>query len=234
MKLIKVSSCEPAAKHFAEKILKVLSENKKVFWLITGGSNIDVAVRTDELIKTHDLRNLTITLTDERFGPAGHPDSNWQQLKEAGFEGSGANIVQILNNEDFEKTARNFSENLAKFFAESDYCIGSFGIGPDGHTAGILLGSPNINSPNMATYFYDREINIEPIEGVRRGYDRITMTPAAIMKLDEAVVYTTGKSKWPSIKKLESNLSIVDEPAQALKQVPLLTIYNDYKGESLA
>ena len=30
--------------------------------------------------------NLTVALADERFGDYGHPDSNWTQLKVAGFD----------------------------------------------------------------------------------------------------------------------------------------------------
>ena len=61
-------------------------------------------------------------------------------------------------------------------------------------------------------------------------FDRITITPKIISVLDEAVVLVFGELKWPAIKKLEEDSSIIDEPAQVLKRVKLLTIFSDYKN----
>jgi 6-phosphogluconolactonase/glucosamine-6-phosphate isomerase/deaminase len=68
------------------------------------------------------------------------------------------------------------------------------------------------------------------------GYDtptfsRITITPKAIEKLDEAVVWMQGENKWNVLKDLEKDIDIKKQPAQILKKVPLLTIFTDYKKE---
>jgi hypothetical protein len=38
-----------------------------------------------------------------------------------------------------------------------------------------------------------------------------------------------GKEKWEVLKSLEKNISIIKQPAQVLKEVPLLTIFTDYE-----
>ena len=35
-------------------------------------------------------------LTDERYGPVGHPDSNWSQLLQKGFDLPQAKLVPVL------------------------------------------------------------------------------------------------------------------------------------------
>jgi 6-phosphogluconolactonase/glucosamine-6-phosphate isomerase/deaminase len=95
-----------------------------------------------------------------------------------------------------------------------------FGIGSDGHTAGILPRSSAVDEMRLA-----------------HGYDggtfkRITMTRPAITQLDEAVIYTMGKDKWPVLDQLENDVAIDEQPAQILKQVPKVTIFNDHKGEA--
>ena len=49
----------------------------------------------------------------------------------------------------------------------------------------------------------------------------------ALAKLGEAVVYATGESKWPQLDRLETELTIAEQPAQTLKTVSKLTIFTD-------
>lgn len=96
-----------------------------------------------------------------------------------------------------------------------------FGIGPDGHTSGILPGSPALTSSDLACNY------------VSDPYTRITTTPTALQHISEAVVYTTGEAKWPVLEQLSSAVPMRQQPAQLLKKIPILTIYNDCKGEQL-
>ena len=71
-------------------------------------------------------------------------------------------------------------------------------------------------------------------------FSRITITPFAIKKLDEAVIWAQGEEKWEVIKNLKNDIparphegsgaggDITKQPAQILKKVPLLTIFTDY------
>lgn len=218
----KITSPEPVVTYLYETISSKLKSGQKVFWLVPGGSAIALVVSIGErLVKDNvPVSNLTVTLTDERFGEVGHADSNWKQLGDSGFTLPGANLYPVLAGKDMRSTIADFTNLLQKQLSEADYRIGFFGIGPDGHTSGILPASSAV----VAT---------ELVHGYDGGtYQRITTTPAALVKLDEAVAYAAGEAKWPIIDQLDTDLPIDKQPAQILKKIPKLTIFNDHKGES--
>jgi len=214
----KITSTKPVIDYLVKILNSRLESGQKVFWLVTGGSAIAIAVEVSKQLDEKLLHNLTITLTDERYGIVGHRDSNWQQLKDNGFSLPTATLKPVLSGEPMPETTANFAKMLKAMFREADFSLGLFGIGPDGHTAGILPGSSAVNEKSLA-HGYDGGI-----------YQRITMTVPAIAKLDEAVVYVVGEPKWAVLDQLERDLPLSKQPAQILKQVPKLTIFNDYKG----
>ncbi len=210
------TNVEDPARFIANSIIRRLGEGKKVLFFVTGGSSIAVASKIAELLVGKLLINLTVMLTDERYGPLNHKDSNWYQLMQKGFDLPGAILIPILIGEDINITTEKFNTILSKQLEKADYKIGLFGVGKDGHTAGNLPGSIAVKSRDLASH-YDTP-----------AFSRITMTPQAIQKLDEAVVWMQGEEKWQVVKDLlESNIDIVKQPAQILKKVPLLTIFTD-------
>jgi 6-phosphogluconolactonase/glucosamine-6-phosphate isomerase/deaminase len=215
----KISSIQPVVDFIADRLKNALATQQSVLWLVPGGSSIVVAVEISRHLQGQDLHKLAVTLTDERYGPIGHSDSNWQQLTESGFALPGALMVPVLSGDSMETTTQQFHETLKELLQDADYTLGFFGIGPDGHTAGILPGSTPIISKQYAASYE------------AGNFKRITMTPLAILRLNEAVVYATGEAKRPILDQLETRIEIDQQPAQALKFVPKLTIFNDQKGE---
>lgn len=212
---------DDAASFVASSILNQLKLGKHVLLFLAGGSSIDVGVKIAELLRKSPnenlIKNLTITLTDERYGPLDHVDSNWHQLTEKGFSLSQAKLIPVLTGDTQNTTTEKFNMVLHEEFKVVGYKIGLFGIGADGHTAGILPESDAISSRDLV-FGYDTPL-----------FSRITITPKTIEKLDEAVVWAQGKSKWGVIENLEKDVSIIKQPAQILKKVPLLTIFTDYQ-----
>jgi len=224
---------DDAAIFIATSILKQLELNKHVLFFATGGSSISVGVRISEILrenKEHGLtKNLTVLLTDERYGPIDHVDSNYSSLIEKGFILPFAKIIPTLTGESREITTEKFNIILGQELKKAEYKIGLFGIGSDGHTAGILPGSVAAHSKDLACG-YDTS-----------SFSRITMTFNAIKQLDEAVVWMQGEDKWDMLKNLENDIparphdssgaggDVIKQPAQILKKVPLLTIFTDFK-----
>lgn len=220
---------EDAADFVVSAILNQLKLGKRVLFFMAGGSSIAVGVKVAELLSKYPHQNLTVTLTDERYGPTDHFNSNYFQLMEKGFNLPQAKIIPILTDNDQNITTEKFNAILNQEFSIAEYKIGLFGIGVDGHTAGILPESVAIHSENLACS-YDTPV-----------FSRITITPKAIEKLDEAVAWAQGRDKWKILKSLmekdipaRNAFSIADaggdinlEPAQILKKVPLLTIFTD-------
>lgn len=199
-----------------------LAANKRVLWFVPGGSSIPIAAAASRLLAagTVPLTNLTVTLTDERYGSVNHPDSNWLQLEQAGFTLPGATLLPLLvGTKNMAEVTTAYGELIKGLLDAAEYRLGFFGIGADGHVAGCLPGSPAVQSKEYAVS-YDAG-----------AFKRITMTPTAIARLDEAAVYAVGDTKHAVLDSLETELPLDTQPAQILKQVPKLTIFNDYRGD---
>lgn len=207
---------EDVAQFISSSILRHLQAGNFVLFFVSGGSSIAVGVRVSELLQGHPHGNLTVTLMDERYGPVGHPDSNWQQLLDQGFSLPEAKLVPVLAGENIEMTAERFNTILDTELRKDSYKIGLFGIGLDGHTAGILPRSPALDSKDFACYYQSEK------------FARITITEKAIERLDEAVVATKGEEKLKVLESLAGQVDKNIQPAQILKKVPLLTIFNGY------
>lgn len=212
------SACTQAlAKHLTAE----LSAGKQVLWFMTGGSNIavDVAVlhQLDETLTT----NLTVTLTDERFGDYGHADSNWRQLQTAGLHTKKARVFEVLqpDNQSLEQTTAIFNTNLEVALQEADSVIGFYGLGSDGHIAGILPQTPSVNASGLAVGYKTEQ------------FTRITTTFDTIRRCRAAYMYAGGANKLKPLQNLQTDLALTEQPAQVLKQLPEVYIYNDQIGE---
>ena len=217
----KVTDSDKVAAYIAQQLQALLQADKRVLWLVSGGSAISIAVAVAQKLQTTDASRLIVSLVDERYGEVGHADENWRQLLDAGFSLPSATLQPILKGESPEATTVDFAAFLKQQLAESDVRIGLFGIGADGHTAGVLPHSPAVLEAEFACY-YSTET-----------YKRITMTPPAIAALDCAIVYAKGPEKAVTLEALKQTIAITDQPAQILKQVPRCIVFNDHQGESL-
>jgi len=217
MKYIKLQNFETIIDDLINSIVSKLNSGNAVLLLLSGGSAIDLAAKMGQQLKDYDLSKLHITLMDERYGPVGHPGSNWQQLQIAGFKANGAHLYPVLSGRQIEKTNAEFSATLEELFGLGSYVIGLFGMGADGHTAGLLPGIGSINKTIWSDYFTGPD------------FQRITMTPWSLAKVDQAILYAVGEQKHPALKKLSEKIDVNTQPVQLLKQIPNVTIYNDYK-----
>jgi 6-phosphogluconolactonase/glucosamine-6-phosphate isomerase/deaminase len=218
MKFLRIKDQTEAEGILAEKIGENLKQNKKVLWLLSGGSNIGIAVETLNLLKKdfeENLKdNLAVTLMDERYGPVGHADSNWQQLILAGFDFNVVKSISILQNLEPKETVIKFGKNYRDLTAWADVIVGQFGLGSDGHTAGVLPNTIGVNDQGTACFYRSEK------------YDRITLTLKTIINIDIAYTFAFGESKKEIIKSLQTDgLSLEEMPAQILKQISESYLY---------
>ena len=216
--LVKSDTTTPVVTYLTDVLSKHLSSSESVLWLLSGGSAVPVAVAVAGRLNPSLLPSLTITLIDERYGPVGHKDSNWQALMTAGLT-SGANLLPVLTGASLASTVTRWSKELDHALEAASFRIGLLGIGPDGHTSGILPNSSAVTA-NGIVYAYEGG-----------GFERITTTFETIKRLDEAVVYAIGESKRPVLERLNEDIPLAEQPAQILKQLPKTTIFNDQIGE---
>lgn len=218
MHLVKTTGTTAASQKLAYLIQAELSQGKKVVWLISGGSAITIAVEAQKLLT--NTENLIVMQIDERYGPVGHSDSNWKQLLDAGFNDSDVLCHPMLIGHDVIETTSNYEQLLNETIENNTYVIGLFGIGADGHTAGILPNSPAITAAAEVAFYQGPD------------YPRITITPAFFAKIHTAIVYAMGNAKLQALQNLQKDLPPVLEPAQLLKQIPDTWIYTDQMGEN--
>jgi 6-phosphogluconolactonase/glucosamine-6-phosphate isomerase/deaminase len=222
IKFIKIIDDLPVVDYLAQVLQQHLEAGEKVLWLLSGGSAITVEVAVARrLAAAPNLRNLTVSLTDERYGEVGHPDSNWMQLINGGLVIAEADLVPVLHGQYRPATAKAFEEFLSDQFTAADYSIAVLGIGPDGHTSGIKPHSTAVTSQDLVCA-YDGD-----------DYSRITTTSKALARLDEIVVYAVGPAKHQQLEHLEHDLPVDEQPAQILKQLKQVTMFNDLKGGAL-
>lgn len=209
---------QKAAKHLRRRLIDKLMSQKHVAWLVPGGSNIELSVAVMKSIPESLRSQLTVLQTDERYGAYDHPDSNWLQLRQAGFDVSGARIETMLTKDNLSlpETVARYNKILEKVFASDVVVVGQFGIGPDGHIAGMLPGSPAVNSQALVCGYKANK------------FQRVTMTAKAIKKIDVAYAFVFGESKKIALNNLSTkDLPLNQQPSQVLKQIDIAYIYSD-------
>lgn len=212
-----------AADHIAAAIKHHLANGERVLWLLSGGSGAAIAVAASERLADTDLTNLSVTMTDERYGPLGHPDENWQQIIEAGFSVPNATLYRPLSSGDIASTATAWGLWLTHALNTTDFAIGVFGIGADGHTAGIKPHTSATTATQAIAAFTGDD------------FERLTITFPVIERLDEVVIQASGDDKAAIIRELLAGHGALDDaPAQILTTVPDSTLYTTINQENIS
>jgi 6-phosphogluconolactonase/glucosamine-6-phosphate isomerase/deaminase len=218
MEFVKTSQqAESGPSALKERLVHELGKDKHVLWLVSGGSNIEASVRVMAELPADKTKNLPIFLIDERYGEVGHFDSNAKQLIDAGFQAQEAIFVPALApGFSLEETRERYEAACKRAFEHADVVIAQIGIGSDGHIAGILPHSAAVDASGWVTA-YDTAT-----------YKRITLTFDALRKVTAAYVFAFGDEKKPTLERLrDTKASLSDQPAQLLKELPEVYIYND-------
>ncbi|HXH04875.1 MAG TPA: 6-phosphogluconolactonase, partial [Candidatus Nitrosotenuis sp.] len=157
---------------------------------------------------------ISITLADERYGKVDHEDSNWHQLIQAGFDFHPFASIPVLVGRSVAETVKHFSLILQK---NDRTVIALLGMGPDGHTSGIL---PN----SLAAY--ERDAPVMAYQGP--DHMRITTTPAYLGTIDIAILYVTGRNKHEPLSRfITTDQDPIVYPVQYLKTIPDLRVITD-------
>lgn len=202
----------------ADRLNRELTAHKQVLWLLSGGSNIGIEVAALAAVPDNLQANLTIMLSDERYGPYGHKDSNLQQLMDAGFEPRHAKVIPVIVPESLplKATATHYADNIRSAFAAADVRIAQLGMGSDGHIAGLLPHTPAISATG------------EVVSYTTESYERISLTFEALQRISAAYLFALGPDKHKQLVKLrDTEQALDDQPAQFLKRLSEAYVYND-------
>ncbi len=205
----------------AKELSSLLAEDKKVLWIMSGGSNISVELTVLRQLDQPKLNNLRIMLGDERYGQKYHKDSNEKLLLDNGFNPDEYSFIPILEEKSLSETTLDFSNKISEAMDWADYSIGQFGIGGDGHISGVLPNSIGVNEKGNAVSYQGPD------------FTRITMTLSAISKIDIAYVFAFGSNKAKALTDLKNKtLDINGMPSLVLYNIGSVYLYNDNLGDN--
>lgn len=213
-----VTNQEGATQAIARGIDRALSSHLNVLWLLSGGSNIAIELAVLARLKHASPQTLSIGLIDERFVPPRSPDNNWHKLLDGGLDNNKATLIPPIVHTDLglEAAAEDYRKRLSDALQKADAVIAQFGIGPDGHTAGILPHSPGVHEEAAQVIGYKAN-----------DFERITTTPSLFRDIDLAIGVAMGEAKGPVLERMSSDVSADDQPAQLLLLAKELIIYTD-------
>lgn len=194
---ILIKPYDEAAKLITDTLSGALRQGP-VLLLLSGGSATTVY---NELAASLELDlepgELVVGLVDERYDlDPNHSNSNDAAIQATGlitrFEQLGAIYSPILHGHSLEDEAAQYNYQLTQFiFHEGRQFIAILGIGPDGHTAGIL---PDPDTQEFTKTFEGTKLII--------GYDndgpfpeRITTTLTGMRTIDQAIVLVKDAAK---------------------------------------
>jgi len=212
LKVIHHRSCEAAAAEAGRKLAATVGQHKKPLLLLSGGSSLNaVRVMVSRLSKTQKKR-LKIMQIDARYVPFGHEESNWTQIEN--LFGDELNLDrQYAMYEEGKKPrdlASDYSVLLESELEKADITIGVYGMGADGHIAGI--------KPTKIPYKFMKFLDGRLVVNYKaKDYQRITTTQELIVKLNKVIGFVCGKDKYEAVKKLNEDINMRLHPAQLLK-----------------
>lgn len=224
MKFVRVHDFSDGFAPLSERLVSHLESGRRVLWLVPGGSNIPLSVSVMSKIPKELTRRLAIVLTDERYGPFGHADSNAKQLIDAGFNVKLATFLPVIRTKhtSIEQTVTYYNDIIEDALKYHEIIIGQFGMGADGHIAGILPHSPPVTAVDLVLGY------------TTETFTRITLTPLALARIQLGYIFAFGEEKRAALENLRSSdLPIDEQPAQILKKFPEAYVYNDLIGDDL-
>jgi 6-phosphogluconolactonase/glucosamine-6-phosphate isomerase/deaminase len=189
-------------------------KNTDILLLLAGGSALQVL----DLLDTAYLNEyVTIMMMDERF-TSDPKENNFLQMTKTAFHAiTSAQGITMLpsvpkeeeSHADFTKRIEDALTSYITYKPEATI-IALFGIGPDGHTAGIF---PMDKESFVDTYGQGQlytQVNYEK----NPSPERCSITPKFITNyITKSFVYATGESKLPILTTIQDPYELHEMPA---------------------
>ena len=199
MEINKYNSKDEVTAAAGEKLHKFLGENKKtpILLLLSGGSALNIL---DYVSKEGTGEHVTIAMLDERFSQDKNIN-NFAQFQKTDFYTFALEMETNFfgsiprDGETKEMVAARVEKNLKNWISENPkgLIISVFGMGPDGHTAGIFPFTEKeefnklFNSPAW-TVAYDAS-------GKHQYAERITTTLTFFKLINVGIAFVSGQEK---------------------------------------
>lgn len=212
---------DEAVEQVARYISSPLVAGQRVTWFTSGGSNIMIQKDIMDVVATEakdHVRLLTIAPVDERYGLKDHEDSNYRAMKQVGFQPGAAQWIDVLDKDADFATTTNMYKDVVEEAVQADVTIATLGLGADGHTAGILPRSSALDADDT-------------VVGYQANFQRMTLTPKALINIDHAFLIAYGASKLGAVNELKENKqTLANMPAKIIYDMKQVTVLSDKGG----
>ncbi|MDD4989342.1 MAG: 6-phosphogluconolactonase [Candidatus Pacebacteria bacterium] len=221
-------------KKIATALSEILVTKEPTLLLLASGS----ALLFLDLIDREALTsNLTVGMVDERYSE--DPNiNNFAQLKKTKFYATAEKRrvhffdSQVKKDETLEQYGRRFAENIEDWLRENPkgHLIATFGMGEDGHTAGIF---PYPENPEEFRSLFEKNPTATAYDAKNKNmYSlRVTTTYTFIKtKIDKALIYITGEKKRKALARVLSSSGTIEEtPGRIWREMRDVKIFSDIK-----
>lgn len=240
MKFINLGTEKEACHYVANELLKqIITDNKSVLGLATGGTMVGVYEQLVNLIKINklDLSNITTFNLDEYIGiDSDHPESYYTYMHDILFNHlSSWNEEKIHlphgSTNDLNSEVERYENLIDK---EGPMDIQILGIGENGH---IGFNEPGTSFDSLTSVV---DLTESTIEANSRYFETkeevpkqaISMGIQSILKAKRIILLAFGPKKAEAIQKLLSGEITTDLPASALYNHPNVEIIVDNSAYS--
>ena len=180
-----------AGKRIVNALHRRLETHDSAAVVVSGGST-PVPVYGYMAHKELDWHRVRVLLSDERWVPADHPDSNEKMLRDA-LEKSRAYYAEIVSLFDASSSLAERCTELDKEFERLPLPFTSvlLGMGTDGHFASLFPDAADL----QAAVDLESPRSFVPVDTANSPHRRISMTLPALLRSDEILLLISGAEK---------------------------------------
>jgi len=187
-----------AAARIAGRVGSELERDDNASLVVAGGTT---PAKCFEFLSGYELKwdKVQVVLSDERWVPRNHEDSNERMVRAALLkdQAAAASVLSIYQN---DLSVEERCDSLQSLYPENGFACSMIGMGLDGHFASLFPNSDNLeaglNLANQSFYI--------PVRTAASPHPRISMTLSALLKSDEILLLMFGKKKLAVFEQAEA------------------------------
>lgn len=214
--------------------LLAVNHGRPVLLMLAGGSALSVL---DHINPQYLGSHITVTVTDERFTDD-IIENNFSNLQGQSFYNDLISVdafcidTQIYGDETITGHAERFEKNIRDWKKEfpKGIIIALYGIGTDGHVAGII---PGVMSDDEFKKRFDGDRWVAHLDAGTKNERplRVTSTFPLMRIVDYPLFYVCDESKRAVLEKVLSKKGTLSEtPARIIHEMKPVSVFTNLKG----
>ena len=192
------AASEAVAARIAELLSARINRNDKATFVVSGGTT---PAKCFDYLSNYplDWEKVQVVLSDERWVPRDHEDSNERLVRETLLkaEAGSASVLSIYQDE-FSVDER--CDSLQPQLPKSGFACSMVGMGVDGHFASLFPDADSLeaglNADNKRFYI--------PVRTTASPHPRISMTLGALLQSTEILLLIFGADKFGVYEKAKA------------------------------